>query len=1235
MAAVLLCSAWAPQAFAAPATGHTALAPITGTPASSFALGSALAIDEAAGRLYMRDSGAGSIKAFDLTSGELVGELTTEDIPGLPFGSQMEPRGPVAVDNTGGATQGQVYVSALKPGGESIGRVYVFDASGAYLSTLEGTGTPQGFFAGAPWGLAVDGAGQLLVSDATNEQGSNAVDHYAIHRFSPGGAYLSQILTNPSEGYPAGLDVDSAGNVYVQKFYRSRVDKYGPGGALLDTIDTDTPVSVAVDSSNDHVYVANGTFITEYDESGTFVGRFGTGHVTANASLAVDSSSGRLYDLEEDRVEIFDVAATFTVPDVSIDPVVDVDYFEASVTGEVDPDGAPGKYFFEYRRQGSNNDWQATPIQDAGDGTDPVPVSATISGLQAGSAYFVRLVGIAPDGEASSVTPTEAFTTETATPPALTIDPVSGITADGAHLSGTVNPNDIPTKARFEYSEDGWGWRALPDQDVGDGTTPVLVEADLTDLDPNTHYFVRLTAENQATSAVSSEIGFDTLPVGPTAFTSGAAPRAETTARLHGYVNPRKTATSYHFEFGSDSSYGTTFPAAEIGAGKNVRSVSQAVTGLQPGTTYHYRVVAESPAGTAVGEDIAFTTRTAAEGGPRERGVELVNNPEKGNQPARPGSGASGSPVASRNADRVLWSTVGGAPGGSLGTGSIFMAQRTSQGWASINTLPPRDQLVDNGESPYLPLAASPGFDRFLYTVQNGVNDITLPIIVAADNDGSDQRIFGVVDPAERTAYRGNDDFSHVYSVTQEPIAPGAPAGVNQLYDFSYDPPQLVSAAPNGTPIDCGLTVTVSGEREFGAGAYEWVSTDPQASPRVFFESTGESTPCPAGVKVYMRDQASQTTTLLSGPALPGGPQNEEGSFVRASADGTEVLFTAESRLTAEDTNNGGDIYLYSDAAGRKCLTCVGRGAALNSIGGRDNRFVVASEDLSYVYFTSSNVLVPGAGEQGGSNTYLYRGGEIEYVGPGASLEHQRTELTDGGKVLFFLSENPETTNDDTGGFTQVYRYDADDRSVECVSCKPGVTPTAPAFITVPVTAARGGLGLSAENGDSFVFSTYGALERRDINLANDVYEWRNGQVKLVTDGVSEPSGVAGVGLIGQGRDNMNVLFTSGNNLTGFERDNIGQLYALRIGGGGRPPTPLPPCESGDCQGPLVAPPGFAEPGSRSLRGAGNEPGEAEPKKRKARKCAKGRKATKSGKGKARCVKTKKAKKAKSNRGAK
>jgi RHS repeat-associated protein len=95
----------------------------------------------------------------------------------------------------------------------------------------------------------------------------------------------------------------------------------------------------------------------------------------------------------------------------------------------------------------------------------------------------------------------------------------------------------------------------------------------------------------------------------PIVTTEAATSITETGATLKGQVNPHGYATTYQFEYGTTTSYGTKVPttAESVGSGKTNVAVSKAISGLTTGTTYHYRVSATNSYGTTVGLDKTFT----------------------------------------------------------------------------------------------------------------------------------------------------------------------------------------------------------------------------------------------------------------------------------------------------------------------------------------------------------------------------------------------------------------------------------------------------------------------------------------------------------------------------------------------------------------------------------------------------------------------------------------------------
>jgi subtilisin family serine protease len=95
---------------------------------------------------------------------------------------------------------------------------------------------------------------------------------------------------------------------------------------------------------------------------------------------------------------------------------------------------------------------------------------------------------------------------------------------------------------------------------------------------------------------------------GPLAVTGAASAIGGTGATLQGSVNPIGSATDYHFEYGTSDSYGSETTEQSAGSGTTPAAVDDGISGLQPGTEYHFRLVATRGGHTVTGDDATFTT---------------------------------------------------------------------------------------------------------------------------------------------------------------------------------------------------------------------------------------------------------------------------------------------------------------------------------------------------------------------------------------------------------------------------------------------------------------------------------------------------------------------------------------------------------------------------------------------------------------------------------------------------
>src|SRR6185437_4748865 len=87
----------------------------------------------------------------------------------------------------------------------------------------------------------------------------------------------------------------------------------------------------------------------------------------------------------------------------------------------------------------------------------------------------------------------------------------------------------------------------------------------------------------------------------PAASTGGTTNVGDSTATLNGTVNPNGRVTQYDFSFGPTTAYGSTTAVHTVKAGTKAVAVSIRLTGLTPGTPYHYRINAVSSGGAVLG----------------------------------------------------------------------------------------------------------------------------------------------------------------------------------------------------------------------------------------------------------------------------------------------------------------------------------------------------------------------------------------------------------------------------------------------------------------------------------------------------------------------------------------------------------------------------------------------------------------------------------------------------------
>ncbi|HTC72201.1 MAG TPA: hypothetical protein VK655_04890 [Solirubrobacteraceae bacterium] len=281
----------------------------------------------------------------------------------------------------------------------------------------------------------------------------------------------------------------------------------------------------------------------------------------------------------------------------------------ATLAASINPSGALASCRLQYGVEPAYGSEAPCPAS-LGEGTDPQPAQVTISGLEPHTTYHYRFTAVNEIGEGEGAD--ETFTTSIV-PPLIGGSPSSsGAGRTNVLLSGTVNPENTVLFYHFIYGPTSGYGSSTPVTEAGSGHTEEEVSQQLEGLTPNSTYHYALVISNPAGEQTSSDGTFTTTAATPPiALTGTPSALAATTATLTGSANPDSLPTTYTVQIGTDTTYGGELSGV-AGSGPEAVPVSATFNNLQPGTTYHYRVLASNEDGTSYGADQTFTTAGAS-----------------------------------------------------------------------------------------------------------------------------------------------------------------------------------------------------------------------------------------------------------------------------------------------------------------------------------------------------------------------------------------------------------------------------------------------------------------------------------------------------------------------------------------------------------------------------------------------------------------------------------------------
>jgi len=728
---------------------------------------------------------------------------------------------------------------------------------------------------------------------------------------------------NPLPGFPfshtgsCGVTVAPNGHFWLASQVLGAYSEFTASGASTGKVLSVKPLPepfftagdcrIAIDSTGS-LYLAAGEHLAKYDSDLHFEGNLGPTNPNA-----LDTRGAPLLSIDRANNTMFELSEGSSTKSAFVTQV-DADGNPLAVFGSPDP------AHFSFEGLGENP-------RDLG--VDPQTHKVYV--LAGGEVYV-----FSPNPSATTV-------------PSTSTTGIEDLTGGSATLVGSLDPDGVDTTdCRFEWSShpeaSGVNYSESTPCNEGDvfaaNSGMNTVTASIGGLEKGTNYNVRLSAKNaNGVTSISKDVEFRAADA-PVLVEPSANHITTDSARISFAVNTNGADSRYHVEIGTDTGYDVSYPipAATVFGARILRegtevvltpqSLSQEVHGLDPETLYHYRVVAENPAGVAESTDRTFRTfalpgsgvdlcpnaqarqQTSAAGLLDCRAYELVSAPNSGGYDVRSGlspevSALATSPQAS---DAALYSmrsgTIPGIAGHPTNRGADpYVATRGANGWSTRYVGLPSNNPFASG--PF----ASPlsGSDAALDAFSFGGAEICDPCF----EDGSTNAPLRLSDGSLAKGMAGSID-----------PGPADPAGTVRK-PLSVDGSHFIFGTtaqfePEGNSNGTDATIY---SRDLKAGTTEVLSTDETGTAIANGDEVAELDVSKDGSRTVIGAKLSTDAagndyfhlylhiagTAESVDLMPGATQGA--LYDGMTEDGSKVFFTSAEALAAGESDESADVY--------------------------------------------------------------------------------------------------------------------------------------------------------------------------------------------------------------------------------------------------------------------------------------------------------------------------------------